>query len=167
MNGRPDDGLFKGSVVVVICAYFFLGQLLVSGGFSWSPQFNLKTFAKRSGETTRYDLRITEIDGVRFDEPIYFSDAGNILTDQDIVEGKSIINKLGNALYNDNLADVSQYRMELETVYFGNFDTAKYEIIFLTVNPVEKYSLNSFISERILTQFSHPMAETVAVLIQD
>ncbi|MEM9777819.1 MAG: hypothetical protein AAF902_24800 [Chloroflexota bacterium] len=164
MNGRPDDSLFKGSILVVVCAYFFWGQVFLSGSFSWSPQFNLNTFSKRSAETTRYELRLTEVDGNQFEEPVYFSDASDILTDKDIAEGKSLINKLGIALFDENAAEVNLHRRELERTYFGNFETAKYEIIFIDVNPVEKYSLESFRSERLVSEFNHPMAETIADL---
>ena len=163
MNGRPDDGLFKVSIVVVICAYFFLGQVMVPSGFGFNPQFNLKTFAQKPTEATRYELRFTAIDGEMLDEPLYFVDASASLSNADIYEGRKIINRLGNALYTEDNVAVNQFRMELESTYFGNFSSADYEIVFIDVNPVEKYSLESFTSERIVSQFSHPIASTIAL----
>lgn len=162
MNGRPDDGLFKVSIIVVICAYMLLGQAMIPSGFGWNPQFNLKTFAQKPTETTRYELRFTEINGIELSEPLYFADAGASLSNEDIYEGKKTINRLGISLYKEDGAGIEVYRQELEEIYFGNFESAKYDIVFIDVNPVEKYSLESFKSESIISQFSHPNLDPLA-----
>ncbi len=159
MNGRPDNGLFRVSIIVVICAYMMLGQAMLPSGFGWNPQFNLKTFAQAPSDSTRYELRIISIDGFKLAEPLYFLDASDFLSHEDIHEGRKIINRLGIALHADDDSMINDYRTELESTYFKNFVSADYEIIFIDVNPVEKYSLETFMSERIVSQFSHPLID--------
>ena len=163
MNGRPDNGLFKASIIIVICAYMMLGQLMLPSGIGWNPQFNLKTFAQKNNEASRYELRFTSIEGVELAEPLYFLDAADMLTSDDLHEGRKIINRLGIALFDNDLDGIEQVRLELEEVYFGNFVSANYDIVFIDMTPVEKYSLEAFTSERIVSQFTHPLANPLTL----
>ncbi|MEM8858521.1 MAG: hypothetical protein AAGD96_09375, partial [Chloroflexota bacterium] len=92
-----------------------------------------------------------------------FIDGGDFLSDSDISEGKRIITRLGIALFNEDLVEVNKQRLLLEDTYFQNINSADYEIVFIDVNPVEKYTLESFTSERVVSQFSHPMADVIAL----
>ena len=163
MNGRPDDGLFKASIIIVVCAYLLLGQAMIPSGLGWNPNFNLETFAKNSTEMTRYELRFTSINGEILSDPLYFMEASELLSNEDIHEGKKIVNRLGISLFNEDQASVELYRQELEETYFLNFATAEYDIVFIDVNPVEKYSLETFTSERIISHFSHPHLDPLTI----
>ncbi len=161
MNGRPNDGVVRVTIIIVICAYMMLGQAMIPSGIGWNPHFNLETFAQNPSDSTRYELRIMSIDGFQLSEPLYFVDAGDLLSDEDVHEGRKLISKLGIALHDGNQELISAYRQALESTYFENFVSADYEIVFIDVNPVEKYSLETFMSERIVSQFSHPLADSL------
>ena len=162
MNGRQNDSLFKVSIIIVVCAYFMLGNAMFGSGISWTPQFNINTFTKTQVEKTRYDLRLTEIDGSTLESYIYFADAGELLSDEDIYDGRSLVNRLGHALYRDDVVVANELRREFEATYFANFQSAEYDVVFIDINPVEKYSLETFTSERIISQFSHPLGDAIA-----
>lgn len=161
MNGRPNDGVFRVTIIIVICAYMFLGQAMIPSGIGWNPQFNLKTFAQKPSESTRYELRIMSIDGLELAEPLYFVDAADLLSNDDVHEGRKLISRLGISLHDEDQVLINSYRQDLETTYFANFASADYEIVFIDINPVEKYSLETFTSERIVSQFSHPLADSL------
>lgn len=162
MNGRQDDNLFKSSIIVVICAYFLIGNFVLGSGFSWSPNFNIFSFAQRPTEVTRYELKFTKIDDELLEEPLYFSDMGELLSNEDLYEGKRLVNRLGHAIYSDDFVAISRLNAELEDVYLADFESAEYEVVFIDTDPVEKYNTGEFRSEQILSSYSIPLSESIA-----
>ena len=162
MNGRQDDNLFKASIIVVICVYFLLGNFLLDSSMSWVPRFNPSFSRQRPVEVTRYELKFTEINGERLEEPLYFADMRDMLSSDDVYEGKRLINRLGHAVYSNDVVAISALNTELEKIYLAAFESAEYQVVFIDTDPVEKYNTGSFRSERVLSSYVIPLGEPIA-----
>lgn len=153
MNGRQNDQLFQFSLIVLLCSYIVLGNNSFYMG--WVPSFDLFAFGKPQKEVSRYTLKFHSINGESFMDPLYFEDAGDWLDNGNIAEGKRIVNRLGIALDQaDEQSAVEQHQILIDE-YLDFFESVDYEIILLVVNPVEKYSTESYVAEQSVRFFSH------------
>ena len=134
----------------------------MGSGFSWSPTFNVFSFAERPAEVTRYELKFTAINGELLEEPLYFADMGELLSSEDIYEGKRLVNRLGHAIYSNDVVEISKLNSEIETVYLASLESAEYEVVFIDTDPVEKYNTGMFISEQVLSSYTIPLGESIA-----
>ena len=135
---------------------------MLGPGLNWSQNFNITALGKRPAEVTRYELKFIEINGEPQEQPLYFADMGEMLSNDDVYEGKRLINRLGHAIYSNDVVAVSALNAELEDVYLSDFESAEYEVVFIDTDPVEKYNTGSFTSERVLSRYSIPLGEPIA-----
>ncbi|MFK7800107.1 MAG: hypothetical protein AB8G95_00615 [Anaerolineae bacterium] len=160
MNSQQDN--FKVSIVVILCAYFLFGNVMLDSQFSWSPNFGLASFGKTTTEVSRYELKFTQIYGEALAEPIYFADMDSMLASDDIYDGKRLVNQLGHAIFTNDISAASRLSSKLEREYLWPLGKAEFEVVFIDTDPVEKYSTNSFISERVLSTYQIPLGEPIA-----
>ena len=160
MNSQQDN--FKVSVILVLSIYFLIGNFFLSSGSGWIPNFNLASFGKQPAEVSRYELKFSQIDGQQLAEPIYFSEMNGMLGSEDIYEGKRLVNRLGHALFIEDYPTAISLSKQLEREFLSTLGEAEFEVVFIDTDPVEKYSLDSFVSERVLSSFQLPLGESIA-----
>lgn len=153
MNRRQNEHFFQISIVTLLCAYAIIGNNAINFNLGWFPTFKLSYFTKAPDVVSHYTLRFTEINGEMLDEPVYFDQAGAWIENRKIADGEELINQLGIALHADDEVHAADLHARLIKEYFYSLDSAEYEILFLVVNPVEKYSLNSFTAEQHIGAF--------------
>ncbi len=112
------------------------------------PIFSWRLFAGVPNTKIEYSIEITQYDGIKFEQPVVFSEA-TFLASSKSVSARKLIQDFAQT-YNKN-QDYQKYQTVLETVYLGK--TRQYRLVKETYNPVEKFFKTGGEKETIATFF--------------
>lgn len=162
MNGRQNEQLFQISLIVLLCAYVLIGNGALNFGVGYLPSMNFSILAKEPNEVSHYALRFQSINGEPLDEPVFFDDAIDLLDNRNIRDGERLINRLGIALHQADDSTASELHTVLIDEYLQIFESVEYDILLLVVNPVEKYTLETFTSEETIGSFTYSSSNQIS-----
>ena len=105
------------------------------------PSIDFLYYSRQPAHVTHYSLKFFDINGEVTEEPIYLDAASQWFEDGERYDALDLVNKLGIALYDGDVATAEQLHSQLVDNYFVHIDSATYELVLRVVNPVEKYNL--------------------------
>ena len=152
MNPRQDK-LFNVSLIALLAIYAILTQAAqFTGGFG-IPHIELPIQTRKPAEVSGYTVQFTSIDGQRFDPAQSLEVHLDSLEIETAPQIKRLANRLGIAYFEGAADDVATLQAEFEELALEGLISAEYQLVLRVVNPVEKYTLDSYVSEEILTSF--------------
>ena len=143
MNPKQDK-LFNASLLALLAIYMVVTQLAGSIGM---PRFDYIFAGPRPDDTSGYTVRVTALDGETMSAPT-------------LIESE-LVTQLGIAYFSEAWDEVTALRSEFEQMALDDATSAEYDLIWRVINPIERYSLESNIVEKILATFKFD--QTVAV----
>lgn len=161
MNNWQNNLGFQLSLVLILAVYAVLFNV-GAVGFGWFPSFDMSPQVVEYEESTHYDLRFTEVNGIALDPPVYFSEADEWVPENSIFDGRRLINRLGIAAHQDDMIEVRQLEREFVRAYAAQLISAEYQIVLIVKNPVEKYHLEEYFSEELIETFSFDRSTLMA-----
>lgn len=149
-----DDRQFRASILALLLMYAILGNLANLFGNGILPAFDMSFIGwQPAADTSRYTLAFDSINGVAFDQPLYFEEAGEWIDKARGSDAQRLINRLGIALYEGDSVKIGEARAALEKRYFGALQAAEYDIILHVVNPVERWHQDVTFSEQLMGHY--------------
>ena len=163
MNPRQDK-LFNVSLIALLAIYAILTQAAqLTGGFG-IPRIELPIEPRQPAEVSGYTIQFTSLDGRQLNPAKSLEAHLDLLEIETAPQIKRLANRLGIAYVKGATDDLATLQAEFEQMVLEGAISAEYQLVLRVVNPVEKYNLESYVSEEIITsfQFAQGVADCTA-----
>lgn len=138
----------------------FIGAALlyaIIGNYSWVvqqteyfPIYSWDLFSYIPSRTSEFAIRFTEINGERFDPPLYFNEASNYIPAAQTIEAFALIQRFGNAIYTDS-EETNMLQEQFTSLYLRPFDSVAYDLVIRSFDAID-YAQSGAVDEVILLQ---------------
>ena len=150
-------GVLKKFIIIFLIVYFSAGMLarhLSKGPEDVYPFFSWFLFHRVPPRTqTGFSIRVHELDGRRFEPPIFFEEVGDMY-DKDsrsAREYQHLVRILGRSVKQNKTDEVERLREKLERNFLSH--PATYEIVEVTYNPVDRWRTGRLIDVKSIDIF--------------
>jgi hypothetical protein len=119
------------------------------------PFFNWSLFSGVPGpERESYGLRLTEVDGARLEEPVYYENAEGIIATRRSPDAYQLIQAMGKATKEGRPVQAASARETLETRYMQGLTDARYELVSRTYDVLERFECECYREEDAMAEFT-------------
>lgn len=143
--------------VPALLIFYFFGGLATKRIGEVFPVFHWALFASFSEEVTRYEVRVVEQDGQRFDPPLRLQETEEysqwMAASHDIYHTPKVIRYFGATYEAGREARAEELRAAFERNFLPG-DEVRYQLVKLTYNPLERYRTGAVQEASVLGEFS-------------
>lgn len=107
-------------------------------------------------EITSYGIRFSSANGQTLTPPIYFEEAKHLTPYADSVDAFVTIQSLGQAVEQSDQSKMMATQQLIQSAYFGELTSANYQLVRRRFDLLERWQLNQYAQENVLTDFSYP-----------
>lgn len=136
----------------------YVGVLIWNGPVNTKeafPAFNWSLFSEMpEPQLTDYSIRLTEVDGQKLPEPLYYDEAKGYISTPFRPEPYLVMQQMGHAIVADQPERFSSAREVLESRWMENLDSAEYEIVQRKFDIIERVGCDCFTEETVLREVS-------------
>jgi hypothetical protein len=100
-----------------------------------------------------YSVRLLELDGERFDPPVYFEDAG-IVNQARVVQAVRALRRFGTAAQGDDPNVTAFHADRFQEVYLTEYTSGRYELVRRSFDVRDRYECDCFADEEVIGEFS-------------
>lgn len=134
MNKRRNTKILQISIGLLICMHALSGNYSFLHSLRFGSEINLVPLAnpQMSAASAHYDLRITAVNGVTLDRPLYFSEASDQFISDPLFDresGMRLIRKIGLSIADEKNEKLETYQFELHENYFSELQSVEYEVV--------------------------------------
>lgn len=152
---------FKGFIVFVLVIYFLVGlytNYFIEGMrgdiAEVYPFASWGLFQTVPNVRTKHTIRFLEVDGRRFDPPVFFADAHEIYNFRGRWPSDDEVRvfRLANSIERGDREEVRRLREEIERNF--SLKDVVYEVVFVSYNPLEFWKNREVRELRVLERFT-------------
>ena len=148
---RRSEWLVRG-VVVFCLLYAVLAQQTRTE--EKVPFFGWSLFSEvPQPRETNYSVRLLELDGKRFDPPVYFEEA-HLVDQARLVQSTRAMQGFGRAAEGTDAATAAFHAQRFKDVYLTKYQTGRYEVVKRTFDIRDRFECECFIEEEVVGEYS-------------
>jgi hypothetical protein len=146
--------ILRGWVALFLAGYFALGLLtLLLPRREVFPVYSWCLFALVPGQESRYALRLQEVRGQKFAEPVLYQEADSLVADPHSVTVRELVQQFGLAVEKGRVRQQLRIRRLMEKDHLPSL--CRYELVIITYDPLIRWRTGRY-EVRLLAQYASP-----------
>ena len=130
--------ILRGWVALFLSGYFALGLLtLLLPRREVFPVYSWCLFALVPGQESRYVLRLQEVQGKKFAEPVLYQEADSLVADPHSVTVRDLVQRFGLAVEKGQVREQLRIRRMMEKDHLP--PACRYELVVITYDPLIRW----------------------------